>query len=638
LLALAEGNLSEDEAIQLDEHLLSCRDCEATLNSLEDDSDTLIRTLATLPVTTDDELAFQRAHADLLANPECFLGSKGNEPNATLGQDLTVGLATPFRLGNYELLEQIGAGAHGAVFRARHLRLEKTVAVKLLVHTAVQAVDDFLHEMRVIGKLDHPHIIRATDAGEVDGIHFLVMDFVPGLDVSSLLRRVGPLSVGNACEVARQAALGLAFAHQHGLVHRDIKTSNLLFSASGQVKLLDLGLATFASPDVHHAEPGNPMPRGTADYMAPEQWLPSGAVDARADLYSLGCTLYKMLTGVPPYRVVPSGFSSKQAAHREAPIPSLKDKRPEVPSSLDRFAKQLLAKRADDRPHSAEFVAEQMAKFTSEADLTRLAARVFPESAEQPVQAAESHVPRQHFGWCSRRTAVIGALAAGAATLASFWFPRRGPHVTTNRWRDLTPASPPYLVLPQSPPPRVVEKPSGELDVESQDLALIHLGRPVRGAFRWQTSLKRTDWSQPAGLFFRFRLQQQLPVEAFEFHTIEMVQGKSNRSQLRWMTYRIPIEEDVDATCDALATVEWNKLSPGKSYALEVTLGRVGFPEVVVNGQFLPESMWELSKEARDLMWTDPDRIRSSYLGRIGQFQSGGQTTFGISRMMYLDP
>src|SRR5205085_11414758 len=184
----------------------------------------------------------------------------------------------------------------GTVYKAEHTRLRRLVAIKLLSADRTQspsAVARFDREMHAIGGLDHPNIVRALDAGEHEGKHFLVMEFVAGDDVSALLARLGPVPVADACEIVRQAALGLQHAHQAGLVHRDIKPGNLMLTPDGVVKVLDLGLALLSQPAETGRElTGSGQVMGTLDYMAPEQGDDMHGVDIRADVYSLGATLY----------------------------------------------------------------------------------------------------------------------------------------------------------------------------------------------------------------------------------------------------------------------------------------------------------------------------------------------------------
>ncbi len=147
----------------------------------------------------------------------------------------------------------------------------------------------------------------------------------------------------------------------------------------------------------------------------------------------------------------------------------------------------------------------------------------------------------------------------------------------------------------------------------------------------------RDDWSKAAGIFFRFQLRHPKGVGEFEFHSIEMQTVPERGSLVRWNSYRVPTDESIAGSSLALAEASWTSLEPHQAYTMDVTLGRVGFPEIVIDGQSLTESAWDVSREARDLMFTSPAQIRVNFLGRIGLFHTGGRTTFGPSRLMYLD-
>jgi serine/threonine protein kinase len=260
----------------------------------------------------------------------------------------------PKHLGQYQLLEKLGEGGMGAVYRALHMRLKRPVALKVLPAQLLhdeRAVARFRREMEAVGKLDHPNIVRASDAGEDAGWHFLVMELVEGVDLAQLSALLGPFPVADACEVARQAASALQYAHEHGLVHRDIKPSNLLMTPAGDVKLLDLGLARlYGEQAVSEVLTATGAVMGTPDYMAPEQSFEPKAVDIRADLYGLGCTLYKLLTGRPPFDGPEYGtLAQKLLAHAQAPVPPIRVRRPEVPEALSAVLDRLLAKRPADR-------------------------------------------------------------------------------------------------------------------------------------------------------------------------------------------------------------------------------------------------------------------------------------------------
>ena len=259
-------------------------------------------------------------------------------------------------LGEYVVLDQIGAGGMGQVFKARHRTMDRLVALKTLPRKAMkdpEAVKRFHREVRAAAKLEHPNIVIAFDAGEADGIHFLVMQYVDGQDLGAIVAKRGRLSVEQAIECIVQTARGLEYAHSEGVVHRDIKPSNLLLDRKGTVKILDLGLArifeghqTAASDRL--TDSGQVM--GTCDYMAPEQAEDAHHADGRSDIYSLGCTLFRLLTGRKPFE----GDTLIQIlfAHQQAPIPSLRDGRPDVAAELDEVFHRMVAKHPSDRYQS----------------------------------------------------------------------------------------------------------------------------------------------------------------------------------------------------------------------------------------------------------------------------------------------
>jgi serine/threonine-protein kinase len=322
------------------------------------------------------------------------------QPNRDADLDnLPAGVAS--QLGQYRLLGKIGQGGMGSVYKALHLRLEKTVAIKILSTDRLSNPEDiarFEREMRAVGKLNHPHIIRATDAAEVNGVPYLVMDFVEGTDLHKLVGRLGPLPIAEACELVRQAAEGLQHAHVHHLVHRDVKPSNLLLSNDGEVKVLDLGLARFHTEQpAHHDLTSLGQGMGTLDYMAPEQALDAHSVDIRADVYSLGCTLYHLLAGLPPFGG--SAYqtpASKLAAHSQLPPPPIRKLRPEVSDALAALLGKLLAKRPADRPATPREVAERLAPFAVNCDLSRLLAASGSVSTDSGDAMLADTAPSRH--------------------------------------------------------------------------------------------------------------------------------------------------------------------------------------------------------------------------------------------------
>jgi len=264
-------------------------------------------------------------------------------------------------VGNYVVLDKVGQGGMGYVYKAQHRKMKRVVALKVLPSGATksaQSIGRFQREVEAAAKLTHPNIVTAYDADEAHGVRFLVMEHVEGKDLHSAVQNEGPLAVSVAVDCVVQAAQGLEYAHGLGVSHRDIKPANLLWDRQGKVKILDMGLARVealgaSDPGLSHS--GQFL--GTPDYMAPEQALDAHLADARADVYSLGCTLHYLLTG----RAVYGGENIAQQilAHREHPIPSLRDQRPDVPEWLDAVFRRMIAKRPEDREQSmAEVIAE----------------------------------------------------------------------------------------------------------------------------------------------------------------------------------------------------------------------------------------------------------------------------------------
>ncbi len=301
------------------------------------------------------------------------------------------------RLGEYELLEELGRGGMGTVYKARHTQLDRIVALKVLAeaHTAnQQAVARFRREMKAVGRLDHPNIVRAHDARQIGDRHFLVMEYVDGWNLDRLSGCLGPLPAADACELVRQAAVGLAYAHRHKLVHRDIKPSNLMLTTDGQLKILDLGLARIRSDQsasVSMTAVGQAM--GTPDYMAPEQLSDSHSVDIRADIYSLGCTLYKLLTGAAPFeRQECADPMSRAAAHLHDTIPPIRHFRDDLPNGLAAVVNRMLAKSPDERFAEPAEVAAAMEPFARGCDLRALPAMAKGERTP-PAGASKTRAP-----------------------------------------------------------------------------------------------------------------------------------------------------------------------------------------------------------------------------------------------------
>jgi len=280
-----------------------------------------------------------------------------------------VGKARGLVLGQYAALERIGKGGMGLVLKARHRTMDRIVALKVLSANATDspdAVSRFHREVRAAAKLSHPNIVTAHDASEHEGLHYLVMEFVDGKDLAEIVEEHGALPLDRAIDWIIQAAKGLEYAHAQGVVHRDIKPANLLLDKEGTVKILDMGLALMSrsikTPDDETTDQltSGGLILGTCDYIAPEQADDAHEADQRSDIYSLGCTLYRLVTGDKPYKG--NSVLKVLMAHKQAQIPSLCEARSDVPPQLDAVFQKMVAKNPDDRYQSAaEVIADLQA-------------------------------------------------------------------------------------------------------------------------------------------------------------------------------------------------------------------------------------------------------------------------------------
>jgi serine/threonine protein kinase len=408
---LTLGRLAEEDSDSMLDHLRDCEVCQSELETIGDGEDSLIQAIR----SPDDA-------SEWILEPQCdvaviaALGAIGIGQQSPTISDMP---GFPVSIGEYEIVRPLGRGGMGNVYLARHTKLGRLVALKVLAgHRLADAKmkERFEAEMRAVGQLSHPGIVTAHDAREIDGTAVLITEFIDGMDLAQLVSRTGPIGVADACDLIRQVAVALQYTSDQGFVHRDVKPSNIMLSRSGEVKLLDLGLARLQEPR-HDTSglTGTGQAMGTADYIAPEQVTDSRGVDVRADIYSLGCTLFKLLTGHAPFAgpQCTTAFA-KMTAHVSTPPPVLNDFLSDAPAGLAKLVASMLDKDPTSRPQTPMQVAEKLKPFASDANLSGLIARAETASPERaPTSHPETKVSPQKQSWQRRTVPLTAAIAAG---------------------------------------------------------------------------------------------------------------------------------------------------------------------------------------------------------------------------------
>lgn len=455
--AIGEPDVPGSEDIE--RHVLTCARCVETLRVIPKREDRLSRAfeVAAVPLSAEQRASVAAVVERLRESRGSGSGEEysGRSPGASASVELRAGetsrtvpgpsgpsqsqpVVAPARgkeklgpgtvLGAYKILKKLGQGGMGVVFLAEHQRMQRRVALKVLPPSAMRnhtAVERFHREVKALGSLSHPNIITAHDADEAGGLHFFVMEYVEGEDLAALVKRRGALPVAQALNYLVQAARALEYAHGKKLVHRDIKPSNLLVDADGKVKLLDLGLARFTE----QAKEGDQDltgvgVMGTPDYMAPEQAERTKSADARSDIYSLGATLFYLLTG----RAVYGGESvlERVLAHINQPIPSLREANGEVSAALDRVFRKMVSKKPEQRYQTVGELLRELKPLMShpadgeEAFVRPDAPRPADDQATLVVPSlAASGVALVRRSW-NRRT-LVAAAGAAAVLLFGVW-------------------------------------------------------------------------------------------------------------------------------------------------------------------------------------------------------------------------
>jgi anti-sigma factor RsiW/antitoxin (DNA-binding transcriptional repressor) of toxin-antitoxin stability system len=389
IAAFAVGKLSPAAAEWVAQHLEECSACRAAADN----------------APTDDVVTRLSGSSDTPSAQGSATHSE--EPPSSAPDDIPPALRDHSR---YRVVRQLGRGGMGVVYQAEHRVMERLVAVKVISRALVDrpdALERFRREVRAAAKLDHPNIVKAYDAEQAGDLQLLAMEYVEGCSLADLLAREGPLPITHACHYVRQAALGLQHAFEQGMVHRDLKPHNLMLTPNGMVKVLDFGLAKLAS---EQSRIGGELTQenavmGTPEYMAPEQAINTKAADIRADIYALGCTLYCLLAGRPPF----GGDNplSIILAHAQEPPPPVESLRRELPAPLVALVKRMLAKSPNDRPQTPKEVADALAPFARAA--------IGPADAETLAMSALPPPPAP-----PRRRWVIPATAAAGLALLGF--------------------------------------------------------------------------------------------------------------------------------------------------------------------------------------------------------------------------
>jgi serine/threonine protein kinase len=539
------GLLAAAEHDYLATHLSECTECQLRLTQSSQQEiapwEALKRAVQQPPLPEESE-------CQSLAERACSVWTdEAGSDTVDRATDQADCLLLPKRLGPYEILELVNSGGMGHIYRARHTRLNRIVALKTLqphrfADSLMQA--RFNREMHASGMLsDHANLVRATDANEEGGIHFLVMDFIPGENVYRLSQQFGPLRCADACEIVRQAAVGLSYLHSAGLVHRDFKPSNLMVTPDGVVKVLDLGLARLPHDgDDDGALTGAWTVVGTPDFMSPEQIFDAHRVGPAADFYGLGCTLFQLLTGRPPfdapnYATRPQKFR----AHTMETPPRLSESRPDAPPELANLVQRLLAKEAKDRPASARNVIEELAPFCQGHDLPGFVRACAEAGAPTALGSETPRLPSDTISlrrsplvtWSRRQRWAAGAfgllvLIAGLGFLSRpLWsnllhHNEEEPPETGEKAINLQQYVPDqnHSALRRQPKPliwanpgnsRVDWNPNGDAvtSIFTGPQGLLSCGDMQAEPFRLEVQMFQTSWAGQAGIFFGFQGEKQ---------------------------------------------------------------------------------------------------------------------------------
>jgi serine/threonine protein kinase len=359
---------------------------------------------------------------------------------------LLAGKYKGFFLGKYKLLGHLGSGGMSSVYLAQHRISDQLRAIKVLPRKRVtdkSYLDRFYLEARAAASLDHQNVVRIYDICNESDTHYMVMEYVKGKDLHEMVKDHGPLDLEQAARYTAQAAEGLTHAHERDLVHRDIKPANLLKTDNGEVKILDLGLALVNQEDTESLTVlYNEKVMGTADYLSPEQAVNSHEVDHRADIYSLGCTLYYLITGHPPFNK--GTLAQRIAMHQTQDPPDIRESRPECPAALVDICQRMMEKKADDRYQTCAAIQSDLLALADSGQLSDVPAATAPSGGYSSDSSESSDSSDNRSAQQGAPFAIDTSSAGSASSEKSPSSSELQPAVPVRRRRK----SPPKWLLP----------------------------------------------------------------------------------------------------------------------------------------------------------------------------------------------
>jgi len=669
LIGFLSESMSAAESAEVAAHLNHCAICQARFEQLCEDPYVLECRDAYLQLGTVDSPSGIQPIVDWAQRQGPGLRDESISTVAKSAMDESTNEypalpLLPEHFGPFKIIRPLGRGGMGEVYLALQSGLNRQIALKVIRsdrQVSARTIERFKREMEAIGKLHHPHVVQAFDAGAIEGVHYLAMELVDGQDVEEIARIEGRLRVSDACEIVRQAALGLAHAHAHQLLHRDIKPSNLLLSRTGVVKLTDLGLARALQGEAAPLTNSNVVV-GTFDYMPPEHAQGAKTWDERSDLYSLGCLLYRLIAGRAPFQTARfDSPSSKLLAHVNVVPETLSSLRPEVPLGLSQLVDKLLAKIPSQRIESAGLLAEALAEFIDSPALSTLCESAL---AKQPVHRKLEGRP-QLRGLISQplrprlatRPKLVGiavafvlfaALLGGGAYYSVMGNSEAAQHqivpelsppdqvlpprvdlltAATGKWHNLLEHPPVELKWskgPGSSEPKFDAK-RNELLAISNGTGLLELGETHAKSYRVQIAIRQAHWEGGIGLFFGFHqvpptfVDQQCQIIYLSKHPFK------KRYYLRRAVYNFPkppaalsLKKETFGQADI-------PIPDPHEHFLEITIVNQQLTRVTWDGQDLPGLVQTAVKV---------DLLPEDFAGKFGFYLGAASGTLSSARAM----